>query len=204
MFKNSLLRTIVGIAIIFIAACSAGPNYDAPVRELSLKIELLAKEELAEGTRIADLENKLSSFSKEVASASTKLAAGGDKEKVVRSYFDATLDYFNAKQKWLDAMAAASAARRAVPTVASITSDCSVYSDPANVSRCLMQKGTAGDAAIDSATQSATKFKQASEASNTKLLALVVARDKANSLISKEAIATMDSFEALVLKSRAK
>ncbi len=197
---STLKNSVYALIGLFIYGCSVGPNYDENIREVSLKLDALSKQEETSGATIKDLKDKLQLFSTEISTTSTKIPAGGEREKVVRAYYDSASNYINKKEKWLDAMTSASVAkdrfeRRNSP-------DCYGYSSPLNTMSCLTKWQAQREENVKEFEKAVSKFKEAKNAVQESAKALISARDAAHLLITKGKEPNMDAFNQLMIKTQ--
>lgn len=178
-----------------------GNPYDAPVREVSLKLDALAQVQQTPNATIGDLQNKVSLFDQELSSSATKLPAGKN-EEIVRSYYGASLGYVKSLDRWLDAKAKHSATKEVIDNPSAFASRCADYSDPLTSGTCLLQAGSQLTKALDEYKATANIYISSIENRQKAMETVVDARDKANTVVSKSSIVTMSSFDQLLARSK--
>ncbi len=197
--KLANLQQFVFISLL--AGCSFGPNYDNPVRELSLKLEDLSKYEAKEGVTINDMKRKLDIYSKEIDLAASKIEAGGEKEKVVRAYYSAAVDYLDGKAKYISTLGASSAlVDRAEKLDAP---DCSRYSTLAGASACAIRAGGEMQQLARDLEQAESKLATSTASLKKLTVALGEARNNAHSVVSKQSTVSMEHFDKLLDRENA-
>lgn len=204
--KNSKIFASGVILLLFLSVGAAswffffkGNSYDPYVREISLKLDSLAQEELGDGATISSLQTKISLFKTELDSSSTKIPPGGnEQEATVRLYFSTSSDYLKAKSRWLDAMAKRSVLTDKASDPSSFTGHCSSYSDAMSAGRCMIDAMGDMRQVASSLEESDRVFKKAVGTERTALLAVVESKKKADALVSKNAVVATPSFDKLI------
>jgi hypothetical protein len=188
---------IATTALFLIGSCSVGYNYENQVREVSLTLEAASKIESASGSSPGDLinslNNKLILFSNELASASTKIPAGGEKEKIVRDYFDAAINYLNAKSNFLNAHSEVIAAEKRRHDIG--RSNCPPHLLPVN---CAIDHVTVQNKNIDNVNRLIEKYNTSHVTVRNTAEALEKARDLAHGLMKNGNIPNMDAFNKIM------
>ena len=199
--------TVVGIAVFGFAAwiyLLKGNSYDAPVREVSMKIDSLARDELSDSTTIAALQRKLSQFIVELESTSTKLPSGNsDDTATVQDYFRSALDYLKAKDRWLSSLAERSHLMDQMKDPAAFTKRCMQLTDPMSMSSCMLEASSEAKEVISRFEQSNQAYAKTVDAEHATMVLFVDAREKVYAVVTKQGSVPMPDFEKLLI-SKAK
>lgn len=200
-----LASALLIISIVFGAAgwffYFNGKSYDNDIREISLKLDFLAQEELGKDTTINELQEKINLITSELSSLLTKIPSGkDDEEAIIRLYFSTSLDYMKSKSRWLDAMMKKSALSEKVKDPNSFSEHCSSYSNPMSMGSCMMNAAVEMEKAFASYQAANLTYNSTIASERTALIAVVEAKKNANSIASKSAVVATPSFDELVSK----
>ena len=195
-FFAALLAVGAGLAIWFILKSNA---YDAPVREISLKIDALAEAELAPGTTIEELERRSSLLEQELLSDASKIPAGQD-EMIVKAYFDAALNYVTMLNRWLNALKRQSFASEQIKNPQKFTDSCTSYGTAISMGLCLTNASSEMEDAFKNFKILTAEYENSLKEKQSAMLALATARHEANTVVTQKSIADTPNFDRLLSK----